>query len=586
MAIAALVAAGYAYLAPASGALLRGVPGVMIGDGTDSITNPWQYTLVLETLRREPHLLLFGGIWSDQLSAPDGVPIFVPFVERFLVVLLAPFCAPDRMPTAIAWALMVLSGACLYALGRALGWPRVIATALALAWAYNPFTRGRATVHIALVGLYWAPLALLALHLLARPPAWLRRRLALPAALLVFVGCAAHYHIIMGAALAPLFAAFYVLVLPEGTPRRSAVARLVLASLPAAAFVGFCLAVPVPPSRTAPPPKTAPEADSAAVFLRLYGAEPIDYVAGDVAFGTRDLLPLRSELTEAVRGSVLGNQHERANGIRWSLLALATASLLGLALPRTRRALTVEERRVLVFAAALAGASFLLAFSPGRLRVLGHDVAPVSLVNRVLPRYRVPNRIATMVHLGALLAVGVGVNALRRERKRAGTALASALPALVLLDYPPLEPVPLASVTPVHPILRTFPDCGAGIAVPYVTWGSPGTDFYELTSEIRGTTCRLIHPRYQTEADEAYRASVSGPAFDEPGLQRMLSVARCTHARFLIFRGTIPGPQREDTCARLGFQFFAPDVCRAPDDTGPPRSAEACTPPPPPKAAP
>lgn len=584
-ALVAIVLAGYLYLAPASGALLRGEHGVMIGNGTDSITNPWQYALVLETLRKEPSLLLYGGIWSDQVTAPDGVPAFIPNVERVLVLLFAPLLSPDRMPTAMGWALMVLAGAAMYALGRALGFARSVALTLGLAWAYNPFTRARATVHIALAGLYWAPAALLALLLLARPPKWLEERrilrVALPAALLALAASTAHYFVIMGAALAPFFVGFYLLLLPKTGPRLRVLGRgllrLALAALPAILLTGFAVLVPVPPSRRAPLPPSPPE--TTALFLRVFGAQSIDYVAGDVAFGTKDLIPPRSAITAEVRASVAGNWHERANGIRWSILALGALGLVVLVVPRLRRSLTPVERRVLAFALVLAGSSYLLAFSPEGIHAFGKDLGPVQLVNRVLPQYRVPNRIATMVHLALLLASGVVLTLLSRLRPQIGLRLSAAMPAVALLDYAPLEPVPLDHVEPVHSILARYDaegDCGGILPVPYVTWVTPNADYFRLTSQIRGMSCKVVHARYLAPADDALRIAFGGPSLDDAALARAKKIALCAHARFLAFRLDLPEAARASLCSSLGWERVAPDLCRAPADTGPLVSVDVC----------
>src|SRR5687768_7779506 len=54
------VIAGYVWLHPASKELLGGNAAVMVGDNTDSVTNVWQYQLVLDTLRKDPLHLFWG----------------------------------------------------------------------------------------------------------------------------------------------------------------------------------------------------------------------------------------------------------------------------------------------------------------------------------------------------------------------------------------------------------------------------------------------------------------------------------------------------------------------------------------------
>jgi hypothetical protein len=90
-----LVLLGFFYLLPASTELLRGHASVMVGDGGDSVTNPWQYRLVLDVFRARPQDLLFGAIYTDQMNAPEGVASFIPWIERGFVLLFAPFMQPD-----------------------------------------------------------------------------------------------------------------------------------------------------------------------------------------------------------------------------------------------------------------------------------------------------------------------------------------------------------------------------------------------------------------------------------------------------------------------------------------------------------
>jgi hypothetical protein len=576
-----LLFVGYVYLSPASGALLRGDGSVMIGDDTDAITNPLQYAIVLDTLRHAPGRLLFGAIHTAQLGAPEGEALFIPFIERAFVLLFALFLEPDLMPTAMVWALMVLTGTSLYGCGRVLGWPRALCFALAIAFAFTPYTRARGTVHIALVGLYWAPMVLAALHLLARPPKLLAtgsRAVAVAAGLLLLSAFAAHYYVIMAAVLAPFFAWFYAYMLPRGAAWLGAARRLVVAAAPAVAFVGWTALAPTPPGVR---PHVANVKASSAVtdeYLHAYGAHAIDFVAGDVKLGERDLLPWRARLTRAVRAEVRDNRHERTNGIRWTLLVALALAPAVLAAHRHRRLLDEHERRLAVSAIALAILASLLAISPDGLRAFDTELGPVQLVARLLPRYRVPNRMGTMVNLAAVLAAGTLLAAWARGRRRRGAVL-SALPLVMLADYAPLDPVPLQPIRPRRSELaQGEPACGAGITLPYVSWSSPNADFYRVEAELRGTSCRLIHAGYLTDEDGKLEAALGTVPLIVGDLERARAFASCTRASFVLFRLDLPADTRRSFCAAMGWSWIGEDACRRPGPPEEPRSTAACLP--------
>jgi hypothetical protein len=584
--LVALIAAGYAYLLPASTRLLRGDARVMVGDDSDSVTNPWQYHLVLEVFRSHPQDLLFGAVYTNQIGAPEGYAAFIPWVERILVLLFAPFVGADLMPTAMVWALMVLSGGSFYLLGRVLGWPRAVALAAALAWAFCPFTRARATVHIALVGTYAAPLILAALHVLARPPGRMspRRATIVAAAMILFSAFSAHYYVMVNAILAPLFALFYVWLLPRGTSRLRAAGRLVLATLPAVAFVAWSLLVPVPSYGARAMARVVAARSESAQYLQSYGAHPADYVTGDVKLGERDTIPARAALTRAARAQVADNRHERSNGIRWSVLACFAALGVALAWRRARRRLSADERVVGVFSLVLALSAFLLAMSPSGLRIYDVDLGPIQLVGKVFPRFRVPNRLGIIVHLAALLGSGVLVTRLLRGvlggRDARALVASVALPLVVLVDYAPLEPMPLAPLRARRTSLeegRGARGCGFGLAVPYTTWGFHDEDYYRLVSELRGTSCKILHASYLTREDEALRVALGKAQLDASDARLVAALARCAGASWLVFRLDTPDEQRHRVCDELGFVAAGGDSCRAPSAPLPrPRSLREC----------
>lgn len=576
-----LALAGFFYLLPASTELLRGNAQVMVGDGGDSLTDPWQYRLVLDVFRAHPQDLLFGaGMYSDQMNAPEGAVHFMPWIQRILVLLYAPIMQPDLMPTAMAWGLMVLSGLCFHVYGRVVGWPRAVAFALALAWAFCPFTRSRATVHLGFVGTYWVPALFTALHVLARPPGTLslRRATVLAAGLMVFALFAAHYFVVIAVVMTPLFLLYYFLVLPSGASRASAAARIAVAAAPAAAFLLFSLSFPAPSYATRALKDVTTTRSDNDYMLKVGGAHPTDYLTGDVKLGDRDLIPLRQRMMQRTREEVIDNRHERANGIRWTVLACSVLLAVGLVSPRLRRRFSREQRILGGFAFVLGVTAFLLALSPQGLRVYDQDLGPVQLVTRIMPRFRVPNRSAILVHFAALLAAGVLLSRVMRRRLAApgpvAALLGAALSAVVLLDYPPRFGVFVAAVVPQRADLEAAAHgapCGAGITVPYVTWGFHDEDYYAVYASLRGTSCQILHAAYNTAEDLTLRTALGKPSYSEADRLHAERLARCGGASWVMFRKEAPPDLRRAFCAEMGWSFVADDVCRAPASTPPPR---------------
>lgn len=592
----------FAWLHPAS-ALLFTDGRTMIGEASDSLTNPWQYQIVLEQARHAPWRLLYGALYTDRIGAPEGYAVFIPLSERLLVLALAPLLDAGRMPTAVVAAYMIGSAAAMHACGRLLGWPRLVAFALGLAWAICPHTRARAECHIALVGVYFAPATVMALRLAAGAPpalAWSRRRsLLVASALLLAAAASAHYYAMLLVAFSPLLIALFLLL--RDAPLRSAPRDLGWTALAASPGLLLLLATqlaPVPREAAGRLAAAAPESASVEEqrqrSLRVFGAQPMDYLGGDVRFGDRDLLPFRPAITREIRRQTPVNSHERTNGVRWTLLGASAALAIALTSRRLRRRGTTTARRVGAWALVLGVIAFFTSFAVDDLHVFGVDVAPVRLVARVLPSFRVSNRVGVLVHFAAAIATGTLAAEIaralaarargpQRDERRTALAISSApgaaLLVLVLLEYLPLHPVIVAPV----PEARRDLDppagaCGDGILVPYVTYDFQAEDYYAAMSELRESSCKVLHTAYLSSADKVLLARLGAATFDEEAVQRHVSFARCTRARWVMFRLDPPETFRRAVCEELGFTFVAHDMCRATTALEPPRSTYECAP--------
>jgi hypothetical protein len=184
----------------------------------------------------------------------------------------------------------------------------------------------------------------------------------------------------------------------------------------------------------------------------------------------------------------------------------------------------------------------------------------------------------TMVNLAAILAAGTLLAAWARGKHRR-RAMLSVVPLVMLVDYAPLEPVPLQPIRPRRSALtRGDEPCGAGITLPYVSWYSPNSDFYRVQAELRGTTCRLIHAGYLTDEDVKIEAALGTVPLVVRDLERARAFASCTHAAFVIFRLDLPVDTRRSFCQAMGWSFAGDDACRRQEPPEEPRSTVDCLP--------
>ncbi|MEO6576344.1 MAG: hypothetical protein ABIP89_21000, partial [Polyangiaceae bacterium] len=425
-----IVALGYAYLFPASHDVFYPNPNRMIGDNTDLVGISWQYQVIVRTFLHDPSRLVFGAIFTEDTNAPLGAALWIPWDERILVLLLAPFTRDETLPTVVTWALMSLTGLAMYAFGRFLKWPRFVALGMGICFAYNNYTRSRASVHTGFTGLFGIALVFLALELLSQrePPVAAsgadveetrrrRRKTAIWAAVVLLLAMfSSHYYLVMLVVLAPFFLIYFVLrARSSNLPIWRSVGRLVVCSLPAVFFLGWNFLMPVAPKyRTA---SAAPEVRKENVeYLHAFGAHPIDYLGFDVKFGSKDWLKSRIEYTETIRAEIGGsNLHERSNGIRWSLLAVLFVATVSQIWPNRVRPSEVRSsqlRGLLIFYAAMC---FLLSLSPQGLKVYDTEIGPSLLVFKYFPNFRVPSRFGPFAEFGIIAVVGEFLVSLSRR---------------------------------------------------------------------------------------------------------------------------------------------------------------------------
>lgn len=561
--IALFFALGLAYLQPGSTALLQGRTDKVLGDDTDISGMVYIYDQVIELAKSHPSWLLYGSVYLSNQD-PNGSTYWMPFSERILTILLHPFVQIEQMSTAISLALILLSGLTMYGLARYLRWNFAVSLALSIAWAFTPFARARAKVHVAMTGVYHVPLIFLALLLIARGRTW--RSLAAAALALVVSCMTIHYFIVTSLFLTPFFLLFLCLQSETRADWRRVFKRLSIAALPAVAFLGFCFAVPVPPSvelnQAQLFPKSGETPDgSMHPFLTIFAAHPMDYLGGDISLGegARDLNPLR----QMVNGHILselgnGNAHERTNGIRWSVLLLATIAFV--------QGLRSPQRRTFGFFLAFGVFGFWLSLAPN---VPFYGAGPSGWLYKLVSQVRVPSRAGILFHFALLMAIGYWLSAKAVRNKW----ILFGLPLLMILDFPPMvQGLPMMDMRPAYAELqRERGACGFGMYFPFVSHYHLNVLHYHFMQQARGTDCGLLNGIQNQELVnplvERFPPTMEFLSSLDNNLvvrDQLRKLADCVPMSFIAFDEHVPKRWREETCAGLGWKMNPDLTCVSP----------------------
>lgn len=572
--VLALAVGALVFLAPASGAWLGNRVDVFLGDGTDPAGLLYHYGLLVRLSHTHPTWLVFGGVPAVGLDAPDGVLLFIPFMERLWVVVLGQAMALEHLPVAVAFLEMVFNGVAMWVLARVVMtmWAPG-AAALAFCWAFNPYVRARACVHVGLAGTWFLPCVVVGLLLLRRGT---RRHTAAAAVAFALAATAAHYYIIMAALLVPVW-------LLVGRPwSKAQLVRAAVAVAPSAALVAVTLLFPAPEGLVAPAAVVQPDRAVNRAFLDAFGAHPVDYFTSDVKLGHADLNPAKAALNRSVRADIQSNAHERTNGVRWVVWLLCAAWWW----QRARGRVQPQDPALALGAAVLCGAGFLLSLSPGALAVGDTALGPSLWVHTLVPQFRVPARFGLVVHFGALLLAGMMLQALHAQRPRVALAACAAL----LLEYVPLLGVQVEPTMPVR--LAAQPSagpCGRGVHIPYVSNAPPLAQtlaFYTILQTLRGTDCGLVNRQTPDETSRWLTEELGGPTllgspegFSAPRAAQLQTIAACAGLDFLLFAPQVPHAWAQQVCDGLGFALLADNSCRrSAPAVGPWREVAQCRP--------
>lgn len=573
----------YAYLYPGSQALIERRTDTMISDGTDPAPLPYAYDLVIDTWKKKPSRLFYGAVHVDTADPQYGASFWFPWNERFVIVASSYFFETEEIYGVLLVFLLVANAGAMYALARYLGWARTLSFGLALAWGFSCYTRARAKVHGSLAGIYHLPLIFLGLYLIVRGRSW--RSLLLAMLSLLGAATVAHYYLVIGLFLSPLFVVF-VLLQPEFRADRARIAkRFVLGVLPVVLFLGYNRFVLVPSDAKITDEKLieidTPAPQQVETFLRVFYAHPIDYFTGDIGLGidsygrpvTSDVNPLRELLNDHVINTMTaGNPHERTNGIRWIVIGLSIAALV--ALIRSRDSLAPDQRYGSLFFLGFGTFCFFLSLSPDfPFRETGLSY----WVYTIIPKIRVASRSGIGVHFALLMMAGFYLHSLRDSKWKKFWFLPGLFPALLFLDYLPVQPMPMA---PVHPryveLGRDKGPCQQGMFFPTVNPITEQINHYTMAQRLRGSDCPNLNSMKNTqELSILLQLFPPVPQFmaavgKEPRIDRALDrLVECVPLNWVVFHGATPGDWVKKSCDRWGWTLHPDGSCIAPDRARP-----------------
>lgn len=350
----------------------------------------------------------FGGAVQDQIGVPFGRPLVGSGNLLLLVFtgpawLLATVASAAFTYNVMALAGLALSAGAMYLLVRWLGLGIAVAAWAGVAMEIAPYEAFRATAHLPLAHMEWAPLLMLAGIAWIRRPTWRRAILLALATLLGWLSNP--YYGAMATAMAiTILAVGAVALLRRPAGAGAALKRLGTAIAALVVLVGIPVLILLRASSGATEAVTRQR-----VELELYGARIWDYVIpppgswiGDGIAGTAGLDPVRSP------------GGERMVYLGWAVIALA---ITGIVLAWRRwGALTPKERTGVAVGVAVAlVAGLMSAASPTRIFGVEFPM-PSSVVFDYLPYLRAYARFGAVVLVAVLLLGAIGLALIVRGR--------------------------------------------------------------------------------------------------------------------------------------------------------------------------
>lgn len=566
---AVLACATYVYLYPGSQALFEGRTDTFLSDGTDPSSLPSAYDRLLQVWSKTPVNMFYGAVYQDSGDGDRGVALWFPWAERWLVVLSSYFFPLEQLSTAFIFLLFLINGIAMFLLGRTLGWSGVLSGALGFAWAINCYTRARAKVHGALVGQFHLPLIFLGLVLVVRGKSW--RSISLAALSFFVAATTAHYYLITSMFLGPFFLGF-VAIQPEFFKNwRKISFRLVVAVIPAVFLLGWTRFMALPPDAkmTAEDSMNIQWEDRSRIspFLSIFHAHPIDFLSGDLSLmDGLEINPFRALVDDHIKDNMgNSNTHERTNGIRWSVIALASVAIVFLFRGKFKKDKLIFRNMIFFCIFGLFG--FWMSLGPD---APVDWLSPGYWIYSVFPKVRVASRAGIIFHFSLLLICGFFLAQSTRFAKTRW--MPWALVALFFVDYLPLRRPPMAPIAPAYAELnRSKGACGTGIFFPFINPWTVSVEHYMMLQKMRGSDCAMLNqmtdPKkvmpliYKFPPSGDFIASLSN---NEAAKLSLINLARCVPLTWIAFHPAVASNWANKICSELGWQFFPDLTCISP----------------------
>jgi hypothetical protein len=185
----------------------------------------------------------------------------------------------------------------------------------------------------------------------------------------------------------------------------------------------------------------------------------------------------------------------------------------------------------------------------------------------------VASRAGIQVHFALLMIVGVFLHAPCKSAWRKVLLWPGALAALFLLDYPPIQEMPMAQMAPVYQsLLRQHGECGLGMAFPFFSPYFAMNVMYNFTQKMRGSDCPILNAMSNLERtrwltnhfppnDEFLRSLSSRPQVAD----QLEKIVKCVPLNWIAFHPATPAPWAADFCRRLGWTMNPDLSCIAPN---------------------
>ncbi len=550
------------YLYPGGLPLLAGSSSVVMGDGTDSITAPYQFDLLRYSATHAPSELFYGAHPTKLMNAPEGMAGWHSWYDKITATLTSLILPIEQVSTSVVWISFVIDALCFYILGGLLGWKKPISFAAGLCWAICAYTRARAKVHVGFVATYFLPLIFIALFLLKRNRSCKDLIMAMVA--FFFSAMAAQYYIIMAAFCAPFILYYYLCDSSDLQMIRQRLQRLVISLIPAILLLLWTLLMPVPSDIKSAFPKTG-ETQTGEIhpFLNRFGARAIDYVSGDIAIGLKDINPLRESINMYVAENLEGsNPHERTNGIRWSIWIFAFCGIYSILNKRQEAVVSKNSLALLGFAIF----AFVLSLQPDWF---GYNIGPAVWLHKLVSQIRVTSRAGIFVHFSLIMIACSYINTLKPKK------WLWVFPLLIFIELPPfLNPMPMYNMSPAYASLAQHKEdgeCGMGLYYPYVSGQWQLMEFYTFLNRMRGSRCAILNAAAINDRElkminyfplhpELMKLIVNNNFITK---QRLVDFAKCASLSWIVFDARVPVAWRSEVCSSLGWQMSEAEVCQS-----------------------